>query len=156
MIYDSMIKTGNPALDMVLMEKKLLCEKHRIHFSFLGEASGLERMDEVDVYSLFGNMMDNAIESLQHEPDEEKRVITLSVRPRNRMLYICMDNYYSTPVVYEGGRIQTTKQHEPGMHGYGIRSIEYIVNSYKGDLLIKTENNHFVLEMLLPDRTEAA
>ena len=150
MIYDSIIKTGNLALDMVVMEKKLLCDKHQIKFSFLGDAAALSMMEEVDVYSLFGNMMDNAIESLQHEPDEERRVMTLTIRPRNRMLYISMDNYYSTPVVYEDGVIQTTKQHEPGMHGYGIRSIEYIINAYKGDLVIKTDNNHFVLEMLLP------
>lgn len=151
LIYDSMIKTGSEALDMVLMEKKLLCEKYQIHFSFLGDGSVLNFMEETDIYSLFGNMMDNAIESLQLEPDPEKRVVSLRINHRSGMIYICMDNYFSTPLRYEDGVMQTTKQHEAGMHGYGIKSISYIVNCYRGDLVITTENSHFVLEMLLPE-----
>ncbi len=150
MIYDSIIKTGNDALDMVLMEKKLLCEKYNIQFSYVVDGACLNHMDEVDVYSLFGNMLDNAIESLSKEPDEEKRTVTLRIHRRMKMVYISIDNYCSTPVVVKDGEIQTTKQHEPGMHGYGIKSIAYIVNSYRGDLIISTENHHFVIEIMLP------
>ena len=155
MIYDSIIKTGNDALDVVLMEKKLLCEKYHIEFSYVVDGKALALMDELDVYSLFGNMLDNAIESLQQEPDEEKRIITLRVYSRMKMLYIDMDNYCGTPVVYKDGEIQTTKAHEPGMHGYGIKSIAYIVSSYGGDLLISTENHHFVLQIMIPENTAA-
>ena len=156
MIYDSIMKTGCDALDTILMEKKLLCEKHHIRFSFVGDGKLLSMMDEVDVYSLFGNMLDNAIESLRQEPDEEKRLITLRVDSRKKMLYIEMDNYFSTPLVYQNGEIQTSKRQEPGMHGYGIKSIAYIVNAYKGDLLISTENHHFLLQIMLPEQNQTA
>lgn len=154
MIYDSIVKTGSEALDTILMEKKLLCEKYHIRFSFVGDGKLLSMLDEVDVYALFGNMLDNAIESLQKEPDEEKRLITLRIYARMKMLYIEVDNYFSTPLLYKNGEIQTSKRHEPGMHGYGIKSIAFIVNQYKGDLLITTENNHFVLQIMLPQTGE--
>lgn len=151
LIYDSIIKTGNEALDMVLMQKKLICEKYHIQFSYVVDGAQLNQMDEVDVYSLFGNMLDNAIESLRQEPNEEKRVMTLKVSAHMKMLYINMDNYCSTPVVYQDGEIQTTKQNEPGMHGYGIKSIAYIVSTYNGDWMISTQDHHFVLEIMLPE-----
>lgn len=151
LIYDSIIKTGNEALDMVLMQKKLICENYHIQFSYVVDGAHLNRMDEVDVYSLFGNMLENAIESLRQEPNEEKRVMTLKVSAHMKMLYINMDNYCSTPIVYKDGEIQTTKQNEPGMHGYGIKSIAYIVNAYNGDLMISTQNHHFVIEIMLPE-----
>ena len=108
-------------------------------------------LDEVDVYSLFGNILDNAIESLCQEMDEEKRLITLRAERRGELLYIEADNYFSTPILYENGEIRTSKQQEPGLHGYGLKSIAYIVNTYHGDLLIQTENHHFVLQITLPE-----
>jgi hypothetical protein len=150
MIYDSIVKTGNDALDVVLMEKKLLCEKYHIQLSYIVQGDGINWISEVDIYSLFGNILDNAIESLQQETDEEKRVVTLSVRTHMKMLYINADNYCSTPILYENGEIKTTKQHEVGMHGYGLKSIKHIVDSYGGDLLIDTSNNHFVLQIMIP------
>lgn len=153
LIYDSITKTGNEALDVVLMEKKLLCEKYKIKFSCMAEGRGLSMMDEADVYALFGNMLDNAIESLCAEPDEEKRVMSLTLKVHGQMLYIYMDNYYSTPVLYRNGEIQTTKKEEADMHGFGIKSINYIVHNYGGDVLIRTENDHFVLEIMLPTET---
>lgn len=155
LIYDSIVKTGCDALDMVLMEKKLLCEKYNIQFSYVVDGLALSGMDETDIYSLFGNMLDNAIESLQMVEDEEKRIMTLHIRPRMKMTYISMDNYYETPVVMRDGEIQTIKKQEPGMHGYGIKSISYIVNQYQGDISIQTENHHFTVEILLPRLVEA-
>ena len=151
MIYDRIVKPGSDALDTVLMEKKLLCEKYHIRFSFVGDGGSLAWMDEVDVYSLFGNMLDNAIESLREEPDEDKRLISLRIYSHRRMLYIEADNYYSTPLLYRAGELQTSKRQEPGMHGFGLKSIAYIVNAYKGDLLISTENQHFILQIMLPE-----
>ena len=151
MIYDSITHTGCEALDTVLMGKKLLCEKYAIRFSFVGDGKKLAMMEEVDVYALFGNILDNAIESLREEPDEEKRIITLRVYSHKKMLYIEADNYYSTPLVYREGELQTSKRQEPGMHGYGLKSIAYIVSAYRGDLLISTENQHFLIQIMLPE-----
>lgn len=156
LIYDSIVKSGSDSLDIVLMEKKLLCEKYCIRFSYMTDGKWLSLMEDSDVYSLFGNMLDNAIESLCQEPDEEKRIMSLKVETHGQMLYIYMDNYYSTPVVMKEGQLQTTKSHEPGMHGFGVMSIQYIAKKYSGDALIHTEGDHFVIEIMipLPDRME--
>ena len=61
-IYDSIIKTGNNALDVVLSEKRLRCEKEKIQITTMADGTALCGMDDSDIYALFGNLLDNAIE----------------------------------------------------------------------------------------------
>ena len=58
LIYDSIAKTGNDALDTIITEKSLYCEKHNIKLTYLADVSGLSVMSDVELYSLFGNAME--------------------------------------------------------------------------------------------------
>lgn len=64
MIYDSMVKTGNPVLDTVLTEKSLVCEANRINMTCMADGERLNFVGKVDLYTIFGNALDNAIESV--------------------------------------------------------------------------------------------
>ena len=64
MIYDSVVKTGNDILDTVLTEKSLLCESRGITLTCVADGDCLDFMDGVDIYTIFGNALDNAIESV--------------------------------------------------------------------------------------------
>ena len=77
-IYDNIFQTGNDALDLVLTEKSLLCDEYKIKLSSMIDGKVLNFMNTTDVYALFGNLMDNAIESVMKEEDEEKRVISVN------------------------------------------------------------------------------
>lgn len=48
------------------------------------DGSMLNFMKTTDVYALFGNLMDNAIESVIKEEDDEKRIISISVKEKIR------------------------------------------------------------------------
>ena len=148
LIYDSTAKTGNDALDVVLMEKMLICDKYNIKFSYIIDGAKLSAMSTPDIYSLFGNAIDNAIEQVIKEEDD-KRIISLRVRAENNMLFIHMDNYCSNEVAFENGKPITSKQ-DKAFHGFGIRSIEYITKKYNGDLNMSCANNTFVLNIMLP------
>ncbi len=63
-IYDSAVKTGNEALDIILTDKSLLCGKKDIRLSCMIDGKKMAFMNESDIYSLFGNLVDNAIESV--------------------------------------------------------------------------------------------
>ena len=89
-IYDSTItiETGNEVLDTVLTEKSLYCEQHQITMTCVADGSKLGFLDGVDVYAIFGNALDNAIESVSKVPEPEKRLIAVSVWSRSGLLLI--------------------------------------------------------------------
>ena len=154
-IYDSLVKTGNSSVDLVLMEKKLFCEKYDIKFTYLVDGKRFDFMDDADIYAMLGNMLENAIESVQTEPDPEKRIITFHARAKGDMLYISMENYCSKPVKFKDGLPETIKN-DKAFHGFGVKSIRHIAESYGGSVRFLNENDSFLVEILMPLPTAKA
>ena len=146
-IYDNIYQTGNDALDLVLTEKSLLCDEYNIKLSSMIDGAALDFMNTTDVYALFGNLLDNAMESVMKEPDEEKRIISVQMAKKVQGYHIHIDNYCSARVVFEDGLPVTTKD-DKAYHGFGVRSIRYIVDKYKGDMLMRAEEQSFQVDIL--------
>ena len=145
-IYDSTIKTGNDALDIILTEKSLLCNKENIQFSCIVDGQKLNFMKNEDIYAMFGNIVDNAIEAvLKVEPS--KRTISLRGRVVDNMMVINASNYYTDEIIYKDGEIQTSKE-EKFYHGFGLRSIQYVCQRYGGEATFTAENNVFTVNLL--------
>ncbi len=62
--YDSQIQTGNDDLDLIINEKKSTCRDNNISFTFFGNGKALSFVSKYDIYILFGNILDNAIEAV--------------------------------------------------------------------------------------------
>lgn len=146
-IYDNIYQTGNDALDLVLTEKSLLCDKYHIKLSSMIDGSELGFMNTTDVYALFGNLLDNAIESVMKEPEKEKRIISIQMARKNQGYHIHIDNYCNEKIVFEDGLPMTTKK-DKAYHGFGVRSIKYIVDKYKGDMLMQAKEQRFQVDIL--------
>ena len=95
-IYDAGIRTGNEALDIILTEKSLYCNNRNIKLYCIADGSLLMFMSDPDLYSLFGNLLDNAIEAVENLP-EEKRFINLVVRNVNGFTQVCTCLLYTSP-----------------------------------------------------------
>lgn len=148
MLYDHLAKTGNTALDVVLSEKSFLCEKHKISFTYMVDGKCLDFIDPVDVATLFGNALDNSIEYLSDISDEKKRVISLVVFGKNNLTSIHIENYYEDSVDLSSGLPKTTKDDKES-HGFGLKSIEYIVKKYGGNFVLNTGHNLFSLDIMI-------
>lgn len=148
-IYDAVYQTGNAALDTVLREKALLCQEYEIKFSCMADGKALEFMDTLDVYALFGNALDNAVESVMREEDKEKRLINMRITKQMQILYIHLDNYCREPVRFEDGLPVTSKKDREN-HGFGLRSIRHIAEKYDGEVVLKNQEERFILDLLLP------
>ena len=146
-IYDNIYQTGNDALDLVLTEKSLLCDEYHIKLSSMIDGTSLSFMNTTDVYALFGNLFDNAIESVLKEPDEDKRIISIQMIKKSQGYHIHIDNYCNEAVIFEDG-IPVTSKKDKAYHGFGVRSIKYIVEKYKGDILMHAENQRFQVDIL--------
>ena len=59
--YEAQNKTGNEVLDTILTSKSLYCQQHGITLTCVADGAALDFMDTMDLCSLFGNALDNAI-----------------------------------------------------------------------------------------------
>ncbi len=152
-IYDSTVHTGNEALDVLLKQKSLTCKQRGIRFERMVDGSLLSFMRPADIYSLFGNAIDNSLEALTHVNDNSSRYVSLSVRNNRGMVAIRVENPYSGELEFVDGLPRTTKGDEQ-YHGFGTRSIRMIVERYHGWMSINADNGVFVLTILLPGQHE--
>jgi sensor histidine kinase regulating citrate/malate metabolism len=148
-MYESEFKTGNHVLDTLLTSKSMYCTMNNINFTCMADGTLLEFMDIMDICSIFGNALDNAIESVEKQTDIEKRVIKTTVYAKNQFIMIRFENYSEEMPVLESGLPHTTKK-DTIYHGFGLKSIHMITQKYGGTMTIKTENNWFILRILIP------
>ena len=146
MIYDSEVRTGNEAIDVLLMDRGIYCNKNNIKLSYIVDGKLLAFMDTADVFSLIGNMLDNAIEREVRE-EEGNRIITLRVVRRNGCIYVHTENYCSSPLRFAGGLPVTTKSDKTA-HGYGTQSIRFVAEKYGGVVGMYSENDYFNVDVL--------
>ncbi len=147
--YEAQNKTGNKVLDTVLTTKSLYCAKHGITFTCVADGTLLDFMDAMDICSIFGNALDNAIECELKIADKEKRLIHVTVSKQKNFLILRFENYYEEALQYQEGKLVTTKK-DKEYHGYGLKSIRYTVNKYEGAVSIDTNGNWFELKILIP------
>ncbi|MFA6829320.1 MAG: ATP-binding protein [Bacilli bacterium] len=146
--YDSVIRTGNDALDTILTEKNIFCQQNNISFTFMGDGSKLQFMDKVDIYTLFGNALDNASRAVLETVDQDKRHISMTISVQNSFISIHIENYYSGTLVFEKGLPVTTKEDKKN-HGFGLKSIQLIVSKYDGTLAMNSQSGLFNLDIIL-------
>lgn len=148
-IYDSAVKTDNEVLNIVLTEKSLICNSNGISLSCMVDSSGLSDFSDGDLYALFGNILDNAIEAVLKINDKEKRCIGLHVQTFDGFVSIMTDNYFEGQILFQDG-LPLTRKENKREHGLGLKSIRLLTEKYDGEMHINTENNVFRLTLLFP------
>ena len=144
-------KTGNAVLDTILTGKGLYCLKHGITLTSVADGSLLDFMDVMDICNIFGNALENAIESVLEIKDKEKRLIHVTVSQVNDFVMIRVENYFEGALKLDGEDFLTTKGDDL-YHGYGIKSIKYTANRYDGAVYINAENNWFDIKIAIPKK----
>lgn len=148
-VYASQYDTGNVVLDTVLAGKSLYCQEHKIKFNCVADGKILDFMMAMDICAIFGNALDNAIESVKTIEDENKRIVRVTVFARKGFLIMRFINYYDHEIIFQNDIPQTTKSNTHN-HGYGIKSIKKSVEKYNGNLSITSENKWFIVSILIP------
>lgn len=149
LIYDGAAKTGNAAIDLVFTEIGWRCLKSSTRFDYIIDGSDYDFMASEDIYSMFFNALDNAVESVMGEEDTDKRMISLKSMLQGELLYIQMLNYCPVKPEFKDGLPVTTKG-DKNVHGYGTKSLRYIAEKYGGSVRMGlTDDGFFELEILL-------
>ena len=138
-LYDASRNTGNEVLDVVLTEKSLLCESRRIQLNAVTDGSCLNFFEASDLYALFANMLDHAIESAVKVPEPERRCIDLLVCTRQSFVVV---NVISPDRPAESA--DTRAAH------YAVKVTNRIVQKYKGTLTTESQNGFFAMKIIFP------
>lgn len=142
--------SGNPVLDVILTTKMRTCADRGITLTAVADGKLLADMSSMDIASLFGNALDNAIEATSKLPDKQQRLIRLALYGQGRFTVIRVENYYDSTLRKDStGALRTTKR-DAARHGFGVKSIRHIAAQYGGEVTIRTEDHWFVLTVLIP------
>ena len=137
-------------MDAVLTEKSLLCETRGIELTCMADGKCLGFMDAVDLYTMVGNTLDNAVESAAQLADAEQRTISLMVFSRAGLVFFQVENYYQGELRFDGPLPRTSKP-DLDRHGFGLKSIQGIAEKYGGLLTVQAEDHIFLLRVTLPE-----
>jgi hypothetical protein len=145
--YESHIVTGSEALDVLLSEKMPFCQKNGITLSVIADGKSLAFLSDSDLYSLFGNALDNAIEAVEKLP--KKGEISLKVIREGAGVFVQVRNPYLGEIHFADGLPQSNKG-DPFNHGFGSKSMSLLVQKYGGVMSIKNEDNIYSLNIVFP------
>lgn len=144
--------SGCAVLDVLLARKMDECS--RVGASLIPCISqdairALNAIASPDLCTLYGNLLDNAIEAVSALPSADQKTITLRTNLRGCFLLIRTENHYQGERKPRGNGFFTTKA-DANAHGYGLRSIRDCVNNLGGEMTLSAENCLFIVNILLP------
>lgn len=149
--YDLKKDTGNSLLNVLINEKSLYCEQNGITLSCMIDGKKLEFIEAGDLYCLFGNLIDNALEAVKEIEKKECRIVNVSVKSKGNIVIVQEENYFIGERQFSDGVPLTTKQ-DKSSHGFGMRSIGMIVKKYGGELKAFTADGIFHLNIIFTGR----
>ncbi len=147
--YSPELETGNSVLDTLIAGKMMNCRANSIKITCVADGEILDFMHVADICTIFGNALDNAIESVTMIEDPEKRLIHLVLSQKKNFILIQVNNYCENHITIKNGYPVTTKA-DKGNHGFGLKSIRYTVEKYHGTLNFDLKDNWFELKILIP------
>ncbi|WP_022769705.1 ATP-binding protein [Butyrivibrio sp. NC2007] len=147
--YSPELETGNSVLDTLIAGKMMNCRANNIKVTCVADGNILDFMHVADICTIFGNALDNAIESVSLIEDPEKRLIHLSVSTKKNFVIIQINNYCENQIKIKNGYPVTTKADKTS-HGFGLKSIRYTVDKYHGTVTFDVNKNWFELKILIP------
>lgn len=147
--YENYIHTGNSFLDIIIRDKAEKAREKHIDFSAFIDFSGVDFIEPLDISTLFGNGIDNAIEASEKLP-EDQRVILIKAGQVQNFVSILIENN----CVGEPAADSRTAKTDKFLHGFGIANMQKAAEKYGGTCTTTQTDGKFTLKILLPVPTE--
>ena len=142
---DTVIKTGNVMADAILNSKLNVAEKMNIKLNVKANVPDKLPMSDVELCSMLGNILDNAVEACGTLPEEE-RFMRVYIGKLKGQLYLSVQNS-AGKVCKSKNTYLSTKE---GEHGYGLFRIDRVAKKYGGYVNRQNEEGVFATEIMVP------
>lgn len=145
MNVDTLLKTGNVSLDAILSAKIAQAKAENIAVTVKANVPDALTISDLELSIIIGNLLDNAIEACLTVTGE--RFIRIFISMKGTMLYFSMLNAAGAKKKKTGSLFAT---HKDGVHGFGLRRAEAILEEHGGWVKYNSEDGAFTSEFLVP------
>lgn len=147
---NSIFNTNNMILDIILNDKKRICESKGIDLIADINFKECNFIDSADVCSIFSNMIDNAIEACENIEDNgiSKKINIKGTIVKSLYIIKC-ENPKNNIFKLKSGKILTNKK-DKFLHGIGISSMKNSIEKYNGNLEVNDLNTRFLINICIP------
>lgn len=145
---DTVIKTGNVMVDAILNSKLSLIQSKGIQVTAKAIVPEKLSVSEIDLCTIIGNLLDNAMEAVLRQSEESERFIRVFIGILKEQLYISVYNSTGGEIRKRGNQYLSVKNSKH--HGFGLDRVDRIVEKYKGFYNRQNEEGVFAAEVMLP------
>lgn len=134
---------SNAILNMIINDKQEECEKKEILFHIDISDIDIDFMEPIDITTIFGNILDNAVEACEKAVDKQ---MYFKIYPFNGLIYAQLSNTYTGEIIVNAnGRPLSTKGEQ---HGIGLANVEKVLHKYNGNIEFSLEEHQFIIEIM--------
>ncbi len=145
----TVLYSGNPVLDTILTERTVKAENEGIELTiFVEKFLKLDFIADTDMISMFGNLLDNALEAAAQCENGNRKVDVKLFMGNQYMLVLHIENTFRYSAKREGNRLMTTKK-DTQFHGLGIGIVKKLAEKYGGDLSLEECGNIFKTSLII-------
>lgn len=147
--FERVLETGSEVADILLGDKMAACQQEGIACTVMLDGALLSFIAELDLVTILGNAMDNAIEACRRMPPGAARYIQVRTRETPGFILLHVINSCTGQARMEGSRFLTLKE-DAENHGFGLSSIRHAAESYRGEMACRMEDGEFSLSLIFP------
>ncbi|MDE6904522.1 MAG: ATP-binding protein [Lachnospiraceae bacterium] len=139
------VNSGNHEVDAILNYRLGKAEKMGCRIVTKLKVPDCSFMLDFDLNMILGNLLDNALEALEHVDD---KYLSVELTYKKGILLIHINNTFDGTIRHSGGEFLTRKKDREN-HGMGLRNVGYIVKKYNGEQNIQTSKSIFRISIIL-------
>lgn len=137
--------TGHGVIDWLLRVKSAEAAEKGVEMFIAGDKVGELALTELEICTLLGNLLDNAVEAAQKAPE---KWVDVEIWREKDLLFLNVGNSLAEPPKQNGRYFLTSKQ-DKMHHGIGLRNVDRVVRKYSGKLNFKVDEERFDAEVIL-------
>ena len=139
------IWTGFKCIDFIINRRKKIIDDNEIDFQINTSLVHIPISDS-EFTILFGNLMDNALEAVV-KCQKGNRKIVLEIKNAGNIFRLMLSNSSNNSKTMKNIQLYTTKTNNI-IHGWGLKSVEAIVEKYHGDIKYDLNKNKFQVRII--------
>ena len=127
-----------------------MAEIKKIDLSLQWILPGRLTLSDVEICTLLGNLLENAIEACERLDGESVRKITLKTSVTECMWCITIENTYDGILNLQSDSLPETRKSDTMYHGIGLSSVSHIVKEHHGSLDLLPKGKLFLVGITIP------
>lgn len=143
------VYSGNGILNAILSERDRKAKSSGVKMNIFVESFlKIDFLSPADMISMFGNLLDNALEAAMKCSEENRRIDVKLFMGNQHMLVMHVENSFSETIKRSGERFLTSKR-DAKLHGLGIGIVKKTAEKYGGTLGVETRGNVFAATLTI-------